>query len=44
MVDVGDQSYYVSEVLFAVDYSAYREVGGRLCTGKKDGEGQKGEK
>jgi len=36
MVDLGDQSYYVSEVLFAVDYAAYRDTGGRLCSGKKD--------
>lgn len=36
MVDVGEQSYYVSEVLFAIDYAAYREVGSRLCVGKKD--------
>lgn len=44
MVDVGEQSYYVSEVLFANDYAAYREAGGRLCAGKKDGEGQEQKK
>ncbi|MBS3919962.1 MAG: hypothetical protein KG012_13865 [Deltaproteobacteria bacterium] len=30
MVDVGEQSYYVSEVLSAVDYDAYRDLGSRL--------------
>ena len=37
MIDLGEQSYYVSQVLFAVDYAAYRETGGRLCAAKKDG-------
>lgn len=32
IVDVGEQSYYASELLFAVDYNAYRELGGRLNT------------
>ena len=27
---VGDQNYYTSELLFAVDYAAYRELGGKL--------------
>jgi hypothetical protein len=40
MVDVCEQTYYASEVLFAVDYDAYREVGGRLSA--SDG-GAKGE-
>ena len=31
MVDVGEQSFYVSEVLFFVDHAAYREAGARLC-------------
>jgi hypothetical protein len=30
MVDICDQSYYVSEVLFAVDYALYKDVGDRL--------------
>ena len=30
MLDVCENSYYTSEILFAVDYSAYREIGGRL--------------
>lgn len=33
MVDVGDQTFYASEVLFFVDYAAYREAGARLCQG-----------
>lgn len=32
IVEVGEQSYYVSELLFAVDDAAYRDLGGRLCT------------
>ena len=44
MVDVGEQSYYVSEVLFATDYVAYREAGSRLCAAKKDGEDPEEEK
>jgi hypothetical protein len=32
IIEVGEQSYYVSELLFAVDYAAYRDLGGRLCT------------
>lgn len=31
LVEVGGQTYYVSEVLFAVDEAAYRDLGGRLC-------------
>jgi hypothetical protein len=31
IVEVGEQSYYVSELLFAVDYVAYRDLGARLC-------------
>lgn len=31
VVEVGDQSYYASELLFAVDDDAYRDLGGRLC-------------
>ena len=30
MLDVCENSYYSSEILFAVDYSAYREIGERL--------------
>jgi hypothetical protein len=32
MLDVGEESYYVSELLFSVDYQAYREVGNRLSS------------
>ena len=31
ILQVGEQSYYVSELLFAVDDAAYRDLGGRLC-------------
>ena len=31
MIQVGDQTFYASELLFSVDYDAYREVGVRLC-------------
>jgi hypothetical protein len=31
IVGVGEQKYYVSELLFAVDAPAYRDLGGRLC-------------
>jgi len=31
IVEVGEQSYYASELLFAVDDAAYRDLGGRLC-------------
>jgi hypothetical protein len=31
IVEVGDQAFLASEVLFSVDYEAYREVGARLC-------------
>ena len=27
---VGEQNYYVSELLFAVDYAAYTDLGGKL--------------
>ncbi|MCG3133386.1 MAG: hypothetical protein HMLKMBBP_00543 [Planctomycetes bacterium] len=30
IVEVGDQKYYTSELLFAVDPAAYRDLGGRL--------------
>ena len=42
MVEVCDQTYYASELLFSVDHSAYREVGARLLSGdnpSKDKEG-----
>ena len=32
IVQVGEQNYYASELLFSVDDDAYRELGGRLCT------------
>jgi len=31
MVEMGGQSFYASEALFSVDYSAYRDTGARLC-------------
>lgn len=31
VVEVGEQIYYASDLLFAVDYAAYRDLGGRLC-------------
>ena len=30
IVEVGEHSYYASELLFAADYSAYRDLGGKL--------------
>jgi hypothetical protein len=30
MIQIGDQTFYASEVLFAVDYGAYKEAGLRL--------------
>jgi hypothetical protein len=32
IIQVGEDSYYVSELLFAVDYTAYCDLGGRLCS------------
>jgi len=31
MVEIGDQTFYASEVLFSVDYWGYRDAGVRLC-------------
>lgn len=31
IIDVGDQSYYASELLFATDFAAYTDFGRRLC-------------
>jgi len=31
IVEVGEESYHASELLFAVDPAAYRDLGGRLC-------------
>lgn len=31
MVEIGDQTFYASEVLFSVDYWGYRDAGSRLC-------------
>lgn len=36
MVNVCGHTYYASEVLFAVDYDAYRDIGGRLIAGQED--------
>lgn len=30
IIDAGEHSYYASELLFAADYSAYRDLGGKL--------------
>ncbi len=32
IVEVGEESYHASELLFTVDPAAYRDLGGRLCT------------
>ena len=32
IIEVGEEDYYASELLFAVDYAAYRDLGGRMCT------------
>jgi hypothetical protein len=44
MVEVCDQSYYSSELLFSVDYSAYRDAGMGLCSGDEVAEGDSDEK
>lgn len=31
LLSVGEQTYYASELLFSIDYEAYRDLGGRLC-------------
>ena len=31
IIEVGGQSYYASELLFSIDYAAYKEAGARLC-------------
>lgn len=31
IIEVGEQVYYASELLYAVDYDAYRDLGERLC-------------
>ena len=33
IISVGEQDYYASELLFSVDYPAYRDIGGRLING-----------
>jgi len=38
VVQIGDQSYYTSEILFFVDHSAYRDLGERLCSGEEGAE------
>jgi len=32
IIEIGEESYYASELLFVVDYVAYRDLGGRLST------------
>ena len=36
IVEVGEQSYYASELLFAIDPTAYQELGGKLCESIND--------
>ncbi len=36
IIEVGEQRYYTSELLFAADYAAYRDLGDRLCTSGAD--------
>jgi len=44
MVEVCDQSYHSSELLFAADYAAYRDAGTRLCSSDQMAEGESDEK
>ena len=44
MVDVCDQTYYASELLFSADNAAYRDAGTRLCAGNESSEGEGEEK
>jgi hypothetical protein len=37
IIEVGEQSFYCSELLFSADYAAYRELGDRLCQILPDG-------
>ncbi len=41
--EVAEQSYYTSEVLFAVDYAAYREIGDQLCASSEGPTPENGE-
>jgi len=38
MIEIGEQSYYASELLFAVDDAAYRDAGAQLSAGVADDE------
>jgi hypothetical protein len=38
IIEVGEQSYYVSELLFAIDQVAYRDLGARLCNSGSNSE------
>jgi hypothetical protein len=40
VLQVGEETYYVSEILFSVDHFAYRDLGERLCSGSEDAEEQ----
>ncbi len=42
MVEVCDQTYHASELLFSVDYAAYREAGARLSSPEGATEGEEG--
>ena len=35
-IQVGEQNYYASELLFTVDYAAYRDLGERLSNSMAD--------
>lgn len=43
MIEIGEQRFYASEVLFSVDHWGYRDLGNRLCQ-KPEGETGEGSK
>ena len=40
MIEIEGQSYYTSELLFSVDYTAYTDLGARLSTHETPGNGE----
>jgi hypothetical protein len=40
VLQVGEETYYTSEILFSVDHFAYRDLGERLCSGPEATEEQ----
>ncbi len=42
IIEVGEESYYASELLFAVDYPAYCDLGGRLCSTRDESDADQG--